>query len=196
VEIIGCIKRALWFLSAGRYEDARKLWYVLFTMLVLYRVVEVPVRLCSPENWAVKNAVGGVKRNGSNEISEMCFWAHTKESSAYYSSWVIIIIIIIIVVRLNPHQLQWLCLQKRTVCLLFGGIIIETLRTNIVKIQHIWKWRWSCCEELELRKTLQVQCLNKERGGQKIWHSVAVSGVCGTHKVCFMFTRSATALYT
>jgi len=52
-------------------------------MLVLFRVVEVPVLLCSPENWAVKKAVGGVKRNGSNEVSEMCFWASTKGSSAY-----------------------------------------------------------------------------------------------------------------
>jgi hypothetical protein len=57
---------------------------VLFTMLILYKVVEAPVLLCGHENWAVKKAVGGVKRNGSNEISEMCFWAHTKESSAYY----------------------------------------------------------------------------------------------------------------
>jgi hypothetical protein len=46
-----------------------------------------PVLLCSPEDWAVKKADVGVKRNGSNEISEMCFWARTKGSSAYYVYW-------------------------------------------------------------------------------------------------------------
>jgi hypothetical protein len=48
--------------TARTLRSARKLWYVFFTMLVLYSVVEVPVRLCGPENWAVNKADREVKK--------------------------------------------------------------------------------------------------------------------------------------
>jgi len=81
VEIIGCIKRALWFLSAGRTE------------VMVYVVHNADKKKRLEWNFGI------------------CFWARTKESSAVIhildSCWVVRVVVL---VRLNAPQLQWSCL--------------------------------------------------------------------------------------